>query len=363
MILLLTKLLLEILLAFLLGTIVFDFVHYFFHYCLKSKSYYLRMLGALHKSHHLFFSPALKIEDKWAQQNILHHVIIEYLVQVGVILSCAAFLDIHAVIIAALLQTMIFAIVCVREGRDPHHKPYDRLPASRGGMWVSAEYHAMHHAYPTGYFSSYIKVLDYVFGTGHHLKGKHIAMTGSSGALGSAMKKLLEKEGAQVTTFKYGVDYDYDNYEKLRAPLSETDILFLCHGTKYDNTEAANCESYLKIIEVFRTARKPGLLPCEIWGTGSEIECHPCFGIKKLYPYATSKRHYARYARLMFQDKNIQYRHLVHSAFISSMGPGLMTANFAAWMTLFLIKRDFKYVPVSYTGFAWLNYLRFYFVV
>jgi hypothetical protein len=52
---------------------------------------------------------------------------------------------------------------------------------------------------------------------------------------------------------------------------------------------------------------------------------------------------------------------LVHSAFISPMGPGLMTANFAAAYTLFLLKRGFRYVPVTYTGFAYLNYLRFVF--
>ena len=77
--------------------------------------------------------------------------------------------------------------------------------------------------------------------------------------------------------------------------------------------------------------------------------------------YAASKRKFARHARTYFHDKNLHYRHLVHSAFISRMGPGLMTAGFAAKMTLFLIKRGFKYVPVTYTGFAFLNYFRFLF--
>ena len=100
-------------------------------------------------------------------------------------------------------------------------------------------------------------------------------------------------------------------------------------------------------------------MPIEIWGVGSEIECHPCFGIKKIKVYAASKRNFARHARAYFHDRDIQYRHLVHSAFISPMGPGLMTANFAAAVTIFFLKRGFRYVPVTYTGFAFLNYFRF----
>ena len=105
-------------------------------------------------------------------------------------------------------------------------------------------------------------------------------MTGANGALGSHLKKLLEKEGAVVTTFKYGVDYDYHQYEKLKEPLSDADILLLCHGSKFDFAEEANCDSYVKIIELYKSSCQKST-PLEIWATGSEIECHPCFGIKK----------------------------------------------------------------------------------
>lgn len=157
------------------------------------------------------------------------------------------------------------------------------------------------------------------------------------------------------------MDYTYDNYEQLKEPLARADILFLCHGSKYEFAQAANCDSYVEIIELFKKVHPRGLAPLEIWGVGSEIECHPCFGIKKIQVYAKSKRNYARYARSYYHDRDIQYRHLVHSAFISPMGPGLMTASFAAKMSMFFIKRDFKYIPVTYTGFAWLNYFRFVF--
>lgn len=346
-------------LAFLIGTLVFDAVHYGFHLCIKSPL--LRKLGRPHFFHHRFYSSALQINQQWIKANLNNHVIPEYLIQMAGISCCFFFFHPLAIALAMLVQTYIFIEVCYYRGCDRHHVARKQLPPYRGGFFVSKNYHALHHVYPNSYFSSYIKLLDWILGTGHHLAGKRIAMTGASGALGRNMKRLLEKEGAIVTAFKFGVDYTYDNYESLRDTLAHTDILFLCHGSKLENAQQANCASFVAIIELFKSVHKPTLVPLEIWGVGSEIECHPCFGIKKLKPYASSKRQYAKHARQYFYDKKIQYRHLVHAAFTSRMGPGLMSAKVAAFMTLFFIKRGFKYVPVTYTGFAYLNYLRFVF--
>jgi hypothetical protein len=355
------KLVLQALLAFLFGTVVFDAVHYTFHSCLKSKYKILRAIGSFHLAHHRFYTPQLQIDTDWTMRNLLRHAVVEYTIQMLAMASCLLFLPRAAVFIAMAFQTLIFTVVCCQRGIDPNHKPYPILPSSRGGFFVSPEYHALHHAQMNHCYSSYIKLIDYVFGSSQHLRGKRIAITGASGALGSNMKKLLEKEGAEMTTFKYGVDYDYNNYDKLKEPLANTDILLLCHGSKFDNAQAANCDSFVSIIELFKAVRKRELVPVEVWGVGSEIEFHPSFGIKKLIPYSQSKRNYARKARAYFRDRDMQYRHIVHSAFMSPMGPGLMTASFAAKVTLFLIKRDFKYVPVTYTGFAFFNYFKFVF--
>lgn len=351
----------QALVAFLIGTLLFDVVHYSFHQCIKSQYKLLRTLGRWHFAHHRFYSSTLQIDKRWAKANIHYHVIPEYCIQVTGVLGCLFFFHSYAILLALLVQTYIFMEVYYYQGIDRHHLTREHLPSYHGGFFVSKNYHALHHVYPNYYFSSYIKWLDCLLGTGLTLAGKRIAMTGASGALGSHMKRLLEKEGAMVTPFKFGVDYTYDHYEKLRDSLAKTDILLLCHGTKYDHTQEANCDSFVAMIELFKSVRKPTLLPLEIWGVGSEIECHPCFGIKSLKPYAHSKRQYARHARVYFHDKHIQYRHIVHSAFTSRMGPGLMSARVAAIVTLFLIKRGFRYVPVTYTGFAFLNYLRFFF--
>lgn len=351
----------EALAAFLAGTILMDVVHISLHQFLKSKSSFLRAIGRVHRAHHRFFSADLQIKTPYARENILGHVLLEYITQVVGILICALFFSFIAIGLALIAATILFIAVCWWRGIDPHHRPYASLPAYRGGPFVSASYHALHHVYPNQFFSSYIKIVDYIFGTGLQLAGKKIAMTGTSGALGSNMKKLLEAEGAQVTALKFNVDYDYQNYDKLKEPLSRADILFLCHGSKLDFAQQANCDSYINIIELFKAQHGPRLIPLEVWAVGSEIECHPCFGIKNIKIYARSKRNYAREARNYFRDPSIQYRHMVHAAFTSPMGPGLMSAKFAAKVTLFMLKRGFRYIPVTYTGFAYLNYFRFVF--
>jgi hypothetical protein len=347
--------------AYLIGTIVLDVVHYSFHRLLESNHKKLKAIGNLHLSHHCFYTSDLNFQSKWARKNLIHHVCVEYLVQMITIFALALIFNFAAIILAALFETSIFLVVCYYRGRDPHHKVYDTLPAYLGGLFVSGEYHAMHHLHPTKFYSSSIKLFDFVLGSAYHLKGKHIVMTGSSGALGSHMKRLLEQEGAIITCIKYGVDYEYDRYEGLTTKLAKADILFLCHGAKLENAQKANCDSFVSLIELFKKVHKPSKETLEIWAVGSEIECHPCFGIKNIKIYAQSKRNYAKFARVYYRDKDIQYRHFVHSAFVSPMGPGLMTASFAARMTMFFIKRGFKYVPVSYTGFAFLNYFRFLF--
>jgi hypothetical protein len=53
------------------------------------------------------------------------------------------------------------------------------------------------------------------------------------------------------------------------------------------------------------------------------------------------------------------YRHIVPSAFMSPMGKGLMSGGVAAATAMFFISRGFRYIPVTYTGIAFLNWFRF----
>lgn len=348
--------------AYLLSTVLFDICHYSLHRFAKSKNCFLKSLSQHHMVHHRFFYPHLKINQALTKQNLLSHILPEYIVHMIGIALCFFIFESLAVWLALLFETIIFFSVCYFRGMDLHHQPISKLLSPRGGIFVKKEYHALHHIFPHQYYSSMIKIFDYIFGTGSQIKGKRITMTGANGALGKHMKVMLENEGAIVKSFQFGRDYTYGQYDNLKESLKETDILFLCHGSKYENAMLANCDSFIDLIELFKSQRPKHIVPLEIWGVGSEIECHPCFGIKKLKIYADSKRQFAKTARVYFHDKNIHYRHLVHSAFMSRMGPGLMSAKFAAFVTLFLLKRGLKYVPVTYTGIAYINYFRYFFI-
>jgi hypothetical protein len=78
-----------------------------------------------------------------------------------------------------------------------------------------------------------------------------------------------------------------------------------------------------------------------------------------LKEYRRSKLAYARHARRYYADRDLIYRHIVPSSFRSKMGPGLISGETAARWSLFLIRRGFRYVPVTYTGIALINYFKF----
>jgi hypothetical protein len=158
------------------------------------------------------------------------------------------------------------------------------------------------------------------------------------------------------------VDFTHETCAGAEAALERAEVLALCHGAKGDDTLAmqANCASFVALIERFRERAAGRLVPPEVWAVGSEIECHPAFGVPELQGYARSKRAFARHAAGYFYDRRLLYRHIVPSAFRSRMGPGLISGRTAAWVALFLIRRGFRYVPVSYTGIAWLNAVLFF---
>lgn len=291
--------------AFFVGTVFFDCVHYYLHQWMHSKYKILRRVGRLHRYHHYFFSAKLKHNMAFSTKNIIHRLA-EYLIQVIGSLLCLFFFHYFSILVAILLETYFFIITCYVRGLDESHLPLSKVSAYSTGFLVPPEYHALHHHYPQNYFASEIRLIDYILGTGCQIQKKRIALTGASGALGSCLKKLLEQEGAIVTSLKYGIDYGYNYYEGLTECLKNTDILILSHGSKYYFAQQANCDSFIAIIELFKSLKKETLIPIEIWAVGSEIELEPCFGNAKLLVYAQSKRNYAKNARRYFHDKNIQ---------------------------------------------------------
>jgi hypothetical protein len=231
------------------------------------------------------------------------------------------------------------------------------LPAAHETVLVGPFYHALHHVYPESYLSSYLTVLDRLLGTACQINGRRVAITGASGSFGAPFAELLREAGAQVLPLKFGVDYTYDDYSGADAVLAQCDILVLAHGVKGDQAMQANRDSFLALIDRFKSLTRHRQVAVEVWAVGSEIECHPAFGVAELQSYARSKRAYVRAAAVLVRDPDLLYRHIVPSAFRSRMGPGLMSGKMAARVAFWLIRHGCRYVPVTYTGIAFLNFI------
>jgi hypothetical protein len=156
------------------------------------------------------------------------------------------------------------------------------------------------------------------------------------------------------------VDYTEVDYSGTDKALAGADVLVLAHGSMKGDAMQANCCSFLALVERFKGHTRHRLIPAEVWAVGSEIECHPTLGAPRLRAYARSKRAYAREAARLFFDEEVLYRHIVPSSFGSRMGPGLMSGRMAAWGALWLIRHGFRYVPITYTGIAFLNFIPFF---
>ncbi len=355
----LSRLLLQAGALFVVATFVFDAIHFTLHQCLNSRHRWLRRLARPHLAHHVFFDRRLRYHEEATLANLLHHIVPEYITQMAVCALAFAVLDAAAVGLVMAGFTILSGFALLMRGKDLYHRPCPRLPVAHGTMLVGPQYHALHHVYPDSYISSYTTLFDRLMGTACQIRGRRVALTGASGAFGSALKELLEGAGAVVIPLKYGVDYRDGDYSGADEALAGAEILVLAHGAKGDRAMEANCDSFLALIDRFKAQARTRQVPGEVWGVGSEIECHPAFGIPELQSYARSKRAFARHAARLMQDREILYRHIMPSAFRSRMGPGLMSARTAAGVAFWLIRRGFRYVPVTYTGIAFLNYVPF----
>lgn len=356
------------------GTFFFDLVHYLLHQCSKSRYRILRRVGHLHQVHHLYFNRHLEFNNKYRWHNICVELPLELACQLfgtwlgwvyaNSLFTSPTLLSKELFYLVLIVEVARVLVVAVLSGRDSNHKTYRTVPKDPNWFLVGPEYHAMHHVDPAACISSSFRVFDWLLGTGYSLRSRRVTMTGASGAFGRAIKMELKVEPVKcIQELKFGVDWTYDDYSATIPILANTDVLILAHGTKGNNAIKANCESAIAFIELFKQHRKPGsllekILP-EIWYIGSEAELHPSWGIPSLQFYSLSKRLFLPYARAMYDNPSVLYRHIVPAAFTSSMGPAIVSAEWAARVSLWWIRRGARYVPATYTGLAYVNYFKF----
>jgi hypothetical protein len=305
---------------FVVATFVFDAIHYTLHRCLNSRWTLLRRLASLHQAHHDLCDRLLVYHEEQVLPNLVLHLIPEYATQMVVCWAALMVLDSRPVFLVIGGFTAIFGCVMVMRGKDRNHLPLPTVPVARERLVVRAPYHALYHVYPESSMGSHTTLFDIMMGTACQIRGRRVALTGSSGSFGSAMKGLLERAGAVVLPLRFGVDYTHGDYSGADGILATADILVLADGAKGEQAMQANCDSSLALIERFNRLTRHRQVPVEVWAVGSEIECHPAFGDVELKSYALSKRAYARYAARLAHDGDVLYRHIVPTSFRSGRG-------------------------------------------
>jgi monoglucosyldiacylglycerol epimerase len=343
----------------LAATVVFDVIHLLLH-VLMGRPGLLGRIGALHDAHHKFVDEKLMRHPEWEKANLWMHVVPEYLTQVVVGIAFSFVVGVVPGVLAQVLFLIGFlGNFFYYRGYDFNHELKGPLPRAATHLWVTPSYHLLHHVYPNQFFASYVPLLDKLVGRALPIAGRTFAVTGASGAFGAPLCAMLEKRGARIIRLKHGADWSYGDLSGARAALLGADVLVLAHGSKVKDAMQANCTSFVDFIELFKSVTKDRIVPPEVWALGSEIEAHPHFGVEELKVYSASKRAFALHARRYYRARDILYRHIVPSAFTSPMGPGLMSGRVCARVALFFMMRGVRYVPVTYTGIALLNALKF----
>jgi hypothetical protein len=286
---------------FLVATTVFDAIHWTLHRWLGSRWRGPRWLARLHAAHHDFCDRGLVYHDGRIAANLLMHVAPEYATQMAVCAAASALADPPAVVAVMAAFTAIFAGVLAQRGRDRHHRRGAAVPPAHGTILVRSAYHALHHIYPDSYLGSYTTLFDRLMGTACQLRGRRFALTGGSGAFGSALRSLLERAGAEVVPLGPEGDPGVD------AALAAADVLVLAHGASGPGAVRAVVASYPALIGRFKALAGRRLVPGEVWavvpevGRGTALE-------------APDLRSYAREAARLFYDPNVLYRHVVTAA-------------------------------------------------
>jgi hypothetical protein len=224
----------------------------------------------------------------------------------------------------------------------------------------------MHYIYPHSNFGYLVQLVDWLFGTVGTLRGRRVAMTGSQGALGQALVRQLSLQSVKsIRPLRYDIEWSLGDYPRLKSILIDIDILILACGSKNNSgANESNCVSARTMKELLDSCQLNAELQSlpEVWYVGSEAEIHGSWS-QASQSYTESKRSFVPFARYYYDRETFLYRHIVPSAFASSMGPGLVSTRWCSGVALWWIRRGARYVLVTYTGLAYVNFFRFFFWV
>ncbi|KAJ5212978.1 hypothetical protein N7449_000147 [Penicillium cf. viridicatum] len=356
------------------GSMFFDVIHHMLHRCNKSSHPLFRRLARIHHFHHLYFTRRMDFDKRYLQQNRFQALPLELALQI--VGSALGYIFVSLVTPNGLawstrnhlwstigFQILRTTFVILISGRDSNHLIYKTAPKDPNWIFVGPEFHSLHHVYPDRYIGSFVKVFDWIWGTAYSFRRKRFTIIGGSEAFSQAIIAELEREEgvACIRNLKSGTDWDYDHFENVIPILSNSDVLILGHGSNGQDEVESNCNSATRLVKSFKQHRATNLayptLP-EVWYIGSEVEFYQPWGNVQQC-YSQSKRSsFLPHARSFFDDRDIIYRHIVLPSFASTE-TGVFGANRAAKCAMWWIRRGARYIPVTHTGFACLNYFKF----
>ncbi|AFZ24643.1 dehydrogenase of unknown specificity, short-chain alcohol dehydrogenase like protein [Cylindrospermum stagnale PCC 7417] len=333
-----------------------------------------------HNKHHAAYRRDLSLVSQKAYiDSQLYHDIVESSILVVILTALALIAQQWGLWLGVAYTSTFLYAASLRYFQGTIDTDYNHLPGpleTIPSVWlVNRTYHWRHHFDDVNaYYSGVFPLVDKVLGTGLSLKGKTIALTGASGALGQELAAEILKHNAKVVALTTNpekipaqaglkvVSWQLGNEAELKKSLEKVDILIINHGVNVytDRTSAAIKNSYevntfsaLQLIDIFSTTVTGGEAKAtkEIWVNTSEAEVSPA-----LSPlYELSKRALGDIVTLKRLDEVCVIRKLILGPFKSQLNPyGVMSASQVARGILFLAKRDFRNIIVTINPLTYL---------
>jgi sterol desaturase/sphingolipid hydroxylase (fatty acid hydroxylase superfamily) len=350
-------------------------------------------LSQWHNKHHMVYRRDLSIVSlKAYQDSQLYHDIFESSLLVIVLTLIALFVHQMGLWLGVVYGFTFLFGASLRYFQGKIDTDYNHLPGPLqiipSVWWVNRSYHWRHHFdNVNAYYSGVFPLVDKILGTALSLKGKTVALTGASGALGQALAAELLKHNAKVVALTTNpeklathtelkvVSWELGHEAQLKDCLAKIDILIINHGVNVyasrtsqaiNSSYEVNTFSALRLMDIFLTTvtGPQAKATKEIWVNTSEAEVSPA-----LSPlYELSKRTLGDIVTLKRLDGNCIVRKLILGPFKSQLNPyGVMSAPQVARAILFLARRDYRNIivtinPLTYILFplkettTWLYY-------
>jgi sterol desaturase/sphingolipid hydroxylase (fatty acid hydroxylase superfamily) len=337
-------------------------------------------LAKWHNKHHMAYRRDLTIvSPQIYQESQLYHDIVESVLLLVILTALALIVQRWGLWLGVAYTSTFLYGASVRYFQGKIETDYNHLPGPLETIptvwWVNRTYHWRHHFDDVNaYYSGVFPLVDKILGTALSLKGKTVALTGASGALGQALVTELLQQNAKVVALTTNpekispqtgvkvISWQLGNETELRQSLEKVDILIINHGVNVYSSRIPeaikssyeiNTFSALQLMDIFSTTvtGKEAKATKEIWVNTSEAEVLPA-----LSPlYELSKRALGNIVTLKRLDGNCIIRKLILGPFKSQLNPyGVMSPTQVARGIVFWARRDFRNIIVTINPLTYL---------